>query len=195
MAHTHALGWDREKCLAAGMDDHLSKPVLPNDLMRVVDQGLKNSRPLPKPASAGASAAKPSTASDLRPIDPAAIARLGDTRDDEFVLRMIAVFLPDLDERLKTIRDAYAAVDASGVRQPAHALKGSWSHFGAKGLIGICADLRAREWRRPASQSGRRAHMPAERGGACPPGARGVPAARTLRAHDQPRRAYGKDHN
>jgi two-component system, sensor histidine kinase and response regulator len=137
----HALEGDREKCLAAGMDDYLSMRVLPDDLMRVVKQWLKNARPLPKPTSAAAATLDPSLASELPPIDPAAIARLGDTGDDEFVRRMIAVFLPDLDERLKSIRDAYAAVDASGVRQAAHALKGRCSHFGAKGLSGICADI------------------------------------------------------
>jgi two-component system, sensor histidine kinase and response regulator len=138
----HALEGDREKCIAAGMDDYLSKPVLPDDLMRVVDRWLAiASRPLPKPTSAEINAAPMSAAIEPPPIDPAAIARLSDSGDDEFVHRMIAVFLPDLDDRLKSIRDAYAAVDASGVRQAAHALKGSCSHFGAKALIGICADI------------------------------------------------------
>jgi histidine phosphotransfer protein HptB len=65
--------------------------------------------------------------------------------------------VPDLDERLKSIRDAYAAVDASGVWQAAHSLKGRCDHFGAKALIGICADIER------ASDTGKLANIGVER--------------------------------
>ncbi|HUA36165.1 MAG TPA: response regulator [Candidatus Binataceae bacterium] len=137
----HALESDREKCIAAGMDDYLSKPVQPEDLARVITKWLA------KPAAETdhpAIDSQPPIAGqedDESPIDPAAISKLGDPDDDSFALQMIDVFLNDLQQRLATIREAFANRDSAALAQVTHTLKGSCSHFGGRRLMRICAEV------------------------------------------------------
>ena len=136
----HALESDREKCIAAGMDDYLSKPVQPEDLARVITKWLTKPETESDIAETD-NAAETAPEEEESPIDPAAITKLGDPDDDSFAVEMIEVFLSDAQQRLAAIRTAYANRDSAALAQVTHTLKGSCGHFGARRLMSICAEV------------------------------------------------------
>src|SRR6185436_19938950 len=74
----HAMKGDRERCLDAGMDDYVSKPVRPSDLYAALERALPGSGvPMPRPAAAGSDAAPPSRGAAAEP-HPAAAPAFGD---------------------------------------------------------------------------------------------------------------------
>jgi CheY-like chemotaxis protein/HPt (histidine-containing phosphotransfer) domain-containing protein len=125
----NALSGDREKCLEAGMDDYLSKPIVESELARVLRRHL---------------AAAPSEAPAAEPpaFDEAAVANLR-ALGDGFFDELATIYLDDAPQRLAAIRDAAANNDAAGVASAAHALKSSSGNIGAETMRQLCAALEA----------------------------------------------------
>jgi HPt (histidine-containing phosphotransfer) domain-containing protein len=74
------------------------------------------------------------------PLDVTAMRRqLGD--DDELISEVIALFLSDYRVRLQTLKAAFDARDAGGLRTAAHTLKGSASTFCASRVVSTAAEL------------------------------------------------------
>ena len=121
----------RDKCVAAGMDDYVSKPVSPEELDRI----LRSWAPRPaRPASIPAPAArrKEGAAIDLSMLDQLrSIQRPG---EPDIVVEVIELFLRDAPDRLKALRAAAAANDLAAASRAAHTIKGSAGHLGAKTL-------------------------------------------------------------
>jgi two-component system sensor histidine kinase/response regulator len=117
-----AMRSDRERCLQAGMDDYLAKPIAAAELFRVMDRVL-----------AGRPAAEPEPPARGRPatlLDPATLLAACD--DDPTLLReLIQVFRADTPGALARVRDAVDQRDASRMREAAHALRGLLSTFSA----------------------------------------------------------------
>jgi HPt (histidine-containing phosphotransfer) domain-containing protein len=78
---------------------------------------------------------------DMRPITQLAE---GEELGDAFVAELIFVFLNDLSERVRTISLQLSSGDYAGIKGTAHAIKGSCSHFGAKRLMELSADVEER---------------------------------------------------
>jgi CheY-like chemotaxis protein len=115
----HALKGDREKCLAAGMDAYLAKPVQAAELAGVIDS-LVGEEPVKREAAREAAPAF-DRASALAQLD-----------GDEALLAEVAeLFLSDCPRRLETIRTALAGGDGATLTQAAHALKGAVRYLGA----------------------------------------------------------------
>jgi PAS domain S-box-containing protein len=117
----HALKGDRERCLAAGMDDYVSKPLRPWVLFDVLDR-------------LGAGSAANSDAPEATARAPAfdlaaALDRLDG--DEELMEELAGLFLGECPGRMAEIRQAILERDTSGLRRSAHALKGSVANFGA----------------------------------------------------------------
>jgi signal transduction histidine kinase/DNA-binding NarL/FixJ family response regulator len=138
----NAMQGDRERCLAAGMDDYISKPVRLEELEGVLRRFLDTpNRPVP-PAETDTCAAERSDPGGL--IDRARLARLMPLNRpgrENAVAELIGQFLVDAPLRLIALREAAAQHDPTRVSETAHALRGAADHFGALEVAALCDQL------------------------------------------------------
>ena len=119
----HTMEGDRERCLAAGMDGYISKPIRTEDLIDAIKNVVHS-----------AAVAEVATTAKRREQDPiditSALERV--EGDVELLKELVAVFLTDLPETLTSLREAVTAGDANAIERAAHKLKGSVSNFAAQ---------------------------------------------------------------
>ncbi|MGE5360142.1 MAG: response regulator [Bacteroidales bacterium] len=122
----HAMTGDRERCLAAGMDGYVSKPLRPNELFAAIDAVLQ-------PAGIGdARAGLPSAEPAHGPLDTATLlAGFGGNR--KLLGEVIDLFLADTPRILERAREALDHRDAAALARFAHTLKGSLGLFAQTG--------------------------------------------------------------
>jgi signal transduction histidine kinase/DNA-binding response OmpR family regulator len=128
-----AMAGDRERCLEAGMNDYVTKPIRPEELAAAIRRS---------PSRAGRPATAPTT--DDGPLDVATFRSFVDTMgadDRGFVEEVIEEFLADAPGLVEAMRAGLDVGDADGVRRAAHTLKSNGSTFGARGLAALSAAL------------------------------------------------------
>jgi len=110
----HAMKGDRERCLEAGMDAYVSKPISRERLFEAIE---------------AARAAGPDATQDDQPIfDYDALLALAGG-DEELLREIVGMFLEECPTMLEQIDEAIAACDPEGLMQAAHALKGVVANF------------------------------------------------------------------
>jgi two-component system sensor histidine kinase/response regulator len=139
----NALDSDHELCLAAGMDDYLSKPVK-SDLLR--GKLERWTRPEGKELSgAGLNEGKvPAEDTRVSVIDLSQLASLRAIRQPghaDLFTELIDLFLQGTESRLNVLHEAHLRNGADEIRQVAHLLKGSSANIGASRMVALCQEL------------------------------------------------------
>ncbi len=138
----------REQCLAAGMDDYLSKPFERQQLMDVLARWLpptitaKDSAPS-SPAPGSSSPSEPAgPCLDQRTLN--GIRALQRPGAPDLLGKLVALYFESAPDLLQRMREATNRSDPEDLRQAAHALKSSSANLGALSFAALCKELEER---------------------------------------------------
>jgi signal transduction histidine kinase/DNA-binding response OmpR family regulator/HPt (histidine-containing phosphotransfer) domain-containing protein len=131
----HVMKGDTERCLAAGMDDYIAKPIDRERLLMLLEGEAEPS--VPQAAVAAVSDCD------------AFVQRVGG--DIALAREMAQIFIVDSARLLDAVHTAVARSDAPALREAAHALKGAAANFNGSGVVALATEL---------EQIGKRDEMP-----------------------------------
>lgn len=134
----NAMSGDRERCLEAGMDDYLAKPVSVSDIRGVLERWLHPGRE-PAPDGTGAPV-DPVAADSAQLIDRQVLSELRELLDEEFE-QLVATFLANSPAHLEQIQKAAGQRDLAALVNPAHSLKSSSANLGASSLASLARSI------------------------------------------------------
>jgi two-component system sensor histidine kinase/response regulator len=122
----HAMTGDRDRCLAAGMDGYISKPIRAADLFATIDQVMADGPAIPRQETTAAAVA-------TETVDwSVAWASVGE--DPLLLGEIIAAFRAEAPLLLSDLRQAGLSGDQESLRRAAHTLKGTLRYFGAESV-------------------------------------------------------------
>ncbi|MBD2313532.1 PAS domain S-box protein [Desertifilum sp. FACHB-1129] len=137
----NALLVDRQKCLAAGMDDYLSKPIEQEDLADIIQRWTNTVEIVRPPIEVHNGQQEVPNSREDRPVmDWERLERV--TRGNRKIQqKLLQIFIEKTPEDLQAIDRAIGAGDCAGLIQSSHRLKGSAANVGAQALSEIARQL------------------------------------------------------
>ncbi len=166
----HALKGDRERCLAAGMNDYIAKPVNPHALADLLSRWLPEGEPEngkqgvedeSETANQGEKDARQDQSMDTDPsvFDPTGFMErvMGDA---SLAVKVIESFLQDMPRRMGTLKDCIQSEDVETLKREAHTVKGAAANMCAESLQSLAFGLeQAAESKNPAKTEDLMAQM------------------------------------
>jgi PAS domain S-box-containing protein len=135
-----AMDGDREDCLAAGMDDYITKPIRLEAVGEVLHRWVRAASPKVEVSEA------PDDDSSELPLDPSQIALLRslDDGDGALLTELISQYLAQTNEGRGELARVVQVGDHGAVERAAHALRGASANIGAAGLAALCETMEQR---------------------------------------------------
>jgi len=131
----NAMQGDRELCLAAGMDDYVTKPLRRDDIEEALLRTFVAHRDASGPRG-------PETVPTTEPdLDQAVLADLEEQADAQFVSELVETFLDESRDLIVQISDALRVGDLARLRRLAHSLKSSSASVGALALASRAEEI------------------------------------------------------
>ncbi|MDX1736852.1 MAG: PAS domain S-box protein, partial [Alphaproteobacteria bacterium] len=125
----HAMQGDKERYLAAGMDDYLQKPVMKNSLMETINKWASQ-----KPAGKSNETQMDDTKNEPIEFDTSCLKKLAEDTSPEIVPELIDIYLTDAKKRLERINEAIVKEDLEAIELESHTLASSFASYGLNKL-------------------------------------------------------------
>jgi two-component system, sensor histidine kinase len=135
-----AMKGDREGCLAAGMDDYITKPVTSDRLVALIDRWTTTARPSPDPLEPRSFAASEALPSEPPPIRLDMLRRnVGE--DPALLVDLTHTFLSETRERVNQIREALRTGDGATASRMAHGIRSAALNLTALPLAELASQI------------------------------------------------------
>ncbi len=137
----HAMKGDREKCIAAGMDDYTPKPINPEELLEKIEKWTRVEQNASSPeAEVQKEHVQPETSEETQPLDlENALERA--MGDKDFLKMLLGEFVQGLPDQIESLKVAVAGTDTVALAEQAHKLKGAAANLSAYGVSSAAKSL------------------------------------------------------
>ncbi|MBI4748485.1 MAG: PAS domain S-box protein [Acidobacteria bacterium] len=146
----NAMRGDRERCLAAGMDDYVSKPFQPEDFQAILQRWVTKVAQPSEPATSRPALSEPVPRTSDQPfqlnekvLNPHALQQLLTLGEDDasFLNEFLEMAYPNFAEHITALHRAAHHTKREKLRETAHSLKGAAGTIGAVVMVKICQQL------------------------------------------------------